>query len=234
MSRPAHLTIDAGGTLLRPNPSVGTIYAEVLREHGGNADPAELELRFTKSFRKYAGDGRMDRPFWRKVVRSTLGEACPESRFEACFQDMWDTFAEGRRWVLVPGAEALLREFRRQGLAMSVLSNNDARLHNILADMGIREWFAEVFISEEIGAAKPSIEIFRHVERSLGCKPGGLLHIGDSLESDYLGATRAGWQARLLMKTRPAQVPEAHWWADWQCAPAVCCDPLRSSVRNVG
>ena len=47
-----HLTVDAAGTLIRPQPSVGAIYAEVLESHGGQAEPSYLEARFANAFRK--------------------------------------------------------------------------------------------------------------------------------------------------------------------------------------
>ena len=218
MNLPAHITIDVAGTLLRPDPSVGDIYAEVLLEHGGEAVPDVLEARFREAFGRHTPSGRMDRSFWIKIVRETLGEDCPADRFDGCFNDLWETFAEGRRWGWAEGAEDALLALRKRGHILAVLSNNDTRLRRVLADKGVLEYFADVFISEAVGASKPSLEIFQHVERCLDCNAAELMHIGDSLEADYLGAKNAGWEARLLGKARPDSVPEADWWAGWECA----------------
>ena len=216
-----HLTVDAAGTLLRPHPSVGAIYAEVLELHGVHAEPSYLEARFANAFSKLSIKKSMDKIFWMEVVRRTIGDACPVNHFESFFEDLWNTFAEGRRWSIVSGVEETLDEFRKKGIGISVLSNNDGRLHKVLCDLGIRKWFHKVFISEEIGTLKPSAEIFRHVERNLNYKPVELMHIGDSLEADYLGAIRAGWQSKFLRRDKTRRVPRKDWWPDWKCGPKV-------------
>ena len=213
-----HLTVDAAGTLLRPHPSVGKIYAEVLELHGGHAEPSYLEARFANAFSKLSIKKSMDKIFWMELVRRTIGDACPVNHFESFFEDLWNTFAEGRRWSIVSGVEETLDEFRKKGIGISVLSNNDGRLHKVLCDLGIRKWFHKVFISEEIGTLKPSAEIFRHVERNLNYKPVELMHIGDSLEADYLGAIRVGWKSNFLRRDKPRRVPRKDWWPDWKYA----------------
>ena len=40
------ITLDVGGTLIEPWPSVGHIYAEVAARHGVQAEPEELTRRF--------------------------------------------------------------------------------------------------------------------------------------------------------------------------------------------
>jgi len=44
------ITFDAGNTLLFPDPSVGYIYAEVLRNYGLDLEPQTLNNRFKKSW----------------------------------------------------------------------------------------------------------------------------------------------------------------------------------------
>ena len=44
------LTVDAAGTLIRPWPSVGTVYAQTAREHGIIAEDKEIDRRFYKVF----------------------------------------------------------------------------------------------------------------------------------------------------------------------------------------
>ena len=52
MSQPSvrALYFDVGGTLLRPWPSVGTIYASVANRHGMTATAAGLERAFRESW----------------------------------------------------------------------------------------------------------------------------------------------------------------------------------------
>lgn len=64
--------------------------------------------------------------------------------------------------------------------------------------------FAEVFspdhlwVSAEVGVAKPDPAIFLLAARSLGEPPEHCLFVGDHEPEDFIGATRAGMRARLV------------------------------------
>ncbi len=55
---------------------------------------------------------------------------------------------------------------------------------------GIEHFFEEVVVSEAIGFAKPSPEIFYHALSRLNLTPAEVIYIGDSLKHDYAGATQ--------------------------------------------
>ena len=219
MSGVRAITLDVAVTLLKPHPCVGVIYAEVLNDHGGHANPQVLEKRFHTALRETNTTANsMGRSFWKAIVLKTLGNTCPRENFEACFNELWETFAEGRRWVTLKDTEDTLRQLKDKGYQLAILSNIDSRLHSILDDKGLNGFFEEIFISEEIGHSKPSIKIFRRAEQALNCKPKKILHIGDSFREDYLGAKNAGWQAILIKPERPTAVPETDWIANWEAA----------------
>lgn len=52
--------------------------------------------------------------------------------------------------------------------------------------------FDRVFISEEVGAVKPTAAFFGHMLSALGTAPARCLMVGDSLGSDIAGANGAG------------------------------------------
>jgi HAD superfamily hydrolase (TIGR01549 family) len=56
---------------------------------------------------------------------------------------------------------------------------------------GIDHFFEEVVVSEAIGFAKPSPEIFHHALSKLDLTPAQVLYVGDSLNHDYAGAMQA-------------------------------------------
>ena len=65
--------------------------------------------------------------------------------------------------------------------------------------------FERVFVSSETKRIKITTEMFRYVAAELKTvKPGNILHIGDNLNADYLGAMKAGWKSALL--PRPIDV----------------------------
>ena len=92
------------------------------------------------------------------------------------------------------GAEELLQTLRGQGYRLFIVSNGTASVQDSrLASAGIAPCFDGIFISERIGADKPSREFF---ERSFAAMTdvdlSRTILIGDSLTSDILGGKNAG------------------------------------------
>jgi putative hydrolase of the HAD superfamily len=61
-----------------------------------------------------------------------------------------------------------------------------------------------VIASSAVGTAKPGRRIFEAALEAMGAAASEGLHVGDSLEDDYHGATRAGIRAVLLDRQRKA------------------------------
>ena len=72
------VTFDAGGTLLTPHPSVGEVYAEILRGYHLIRNPLELESAFQSAFSSISKNPAVldpderEKDFWRQVVRETM------------------------------------------------------------------------------------------------------------------------------------------------------------------
>ncbi len=226
---PEVITLDVGGTLIDPKPSVGAVYAEVLSLHGIHADIAELQGRFKAAFQRKTALRRTDvceeaeRDFWREVVHDVMGHHVPRGlSFDALFHEVWETFAHARRWQPKPGAAECLATLHERGWPIYIFSNWDSRLRRVLAEFGWDRHVRDVFISSELGAEKPHPEAFRKVEAKIGRKGLALLHVGDSLIHDYQGAQAAGWQALLMDGTfSPNAGPEPRRLATLHELPAL-------------
>ncbi|GAB4501419.1 MAG: YjjG family noncanonical pyrimidine nucleotidase [Anaerolineales bacterium] len=95
---------------------------------------------------------------------------------------------------LLPGAEALIRSLRPL-CRLALVTNGIAEVQRSrLALSPLADSFtAGLYISEEIGAAKPSAAYFQAVFAALGDPPREtVLLIGDSLSSDMQGGLNAG------------------------------------------
>ncbi len=96
-------------------------------------------------------------------------------------------FAERNRVECYPDAlDALARISAR--LPVAALSNGNADLGAI----GLDHHFVFQLGAREHGAAKPEPSIFLAACERLGCAPHEVLHVGDHIEMDVLGAARAG------------------------------------------
>lgn len=195
------LTVDAAGTLVRPWPSVGAVYGRTAREHGIEVSDEEVNTEFYKTFGrlqtcKQTNEGE-ESEFWRQVVTQTFRPFAGNKNLDPLFEELWNLFAKGECWKLAEKAESTLNTLRERGYELAVLSNNDARLRSVLADLKIDQAFDHLFISSEMGCEKPELEIFRKVEQAMDRKSNEILHLGDSHSRDFLGARKAGWSALL-------------------------------------
>lgn len=121
--------------------------------------------------------------------RLTLEIALRDSGGDLSLLDeAYETFyAERNRVEFYPDAlEALARIARR--VPVAAVSNGNADL----ARVGIDEHFTLQLHSREHGAAKPEASIFLAACERLGLPPHEVLHVGDHVEADVLGAMRAG------------------------------------------
>ncbi|GAB3381103.1 HAD family hydrolase [Lysobacter fragariae] len=108
----------------------------------------------------------------------------PAAHVDAAFEAF---FAERNRVEFYPDAlPALARLSARVPLA--ALSNGNADLARIGVDMH----FAFQLGAREHGAPKPEASIFHAACSRLGAVPAQVLHVGDDIEMDVLGAARAG------------------------------------------
>ncbi len=189
------LFFDVGGTLVKPRPSVGAIYASVANRHGMTVTAEGMERAFRESWAtlKQPGLTVSRKDWWREVVFRTLGQ-----ENQTCFEELFEIFGHADAWQVFPEVEDTLREARSRGLHVGVISNWDERLRPLLDEMGLAHYFDSITISCEAGVEKPALEIFHAALRSAGVAANRAAHVGDSIEEDVGGAEAAGMSAVLL------------------------------------
>jgi putative hydrolase of the HAD superfamily len=96
----------------------------------------------------------------------------------------------------VEGASATLRELKRRGLRVGLISNTGRTpgyaLRMILERLQIAEHLDVMVFSNEHGVCKPQPSIFEELRSGLGAAPGEMMFVGDNLYVDVYGAQRAG------------------------------------------
>ena len=207
------ITFDAAGTLIVPHPSVGAVYGEIGRAHDLPATDAELEQRFHAAFRarhhRLRPTEAAEQEFWRDLVGEVFAPWADASAIDRLFPDLWDAFAEARRWRPRADMAALFATLRARGLKLAILSNWDSRLHRVVDGHDWRRWLDHVFVSADLGVEKPDRAIFTHAATALGWAPREILHVGDSWEHDIAGALAAGWHAAWLNSDHTGPSPDA-------------------------
>jgi YjjG family noncanonical pyrimidine nucleotidase len=152
-------------------PRYSEINAGIWREfERGEIDQSELKtLRFGRLF-------------------DEIGVHADPALFSRCYLEIL-----GRQTDLLDGAEGVVRELEDL-VRLLLITNGLAEVQQPrFAASSIRNSFAEIVISGEIGLAKPDPAIFDHAFELIG-RPAKdrVLMIGDNLGSDILGGANFG------------------------------------------
>ncbi len=201
--------LDAGHTLLRPEPAVELRYAQTAARYGVAADPAVIKERFSRLWHAgreqrqrllFRTDAAGTRRFWQEFVGEVFAPWRAEmTNFDAYFDQLYNDFAAGGAWHLFDDVRPSLARLKDAlGLRLGVISNWDQRLHDLLADLDIAAQFEVVIVSAEVGYEKPAPEIFQRALQALSLPPERAIHVGDSFDDDVLGARAAGLLAAHL------------------------------------
>jgi putative hydrolase of the HAD superfamily len=107
----------------------------------------------------------------------------------------------------VPGALELLAELRPRVSIGIVTNNKVAEQEEKVGFLGLGPFIDELVVSEEVGVAKPDPGIFRAALERLEVEAREAVMVGDSWESDVMGAVAAGIPA-VWLNRRGEPVPD--------------------------
>ncbi len=116
------------------------------------------------------------------------------------FPELYERFARPEAWRIFEDVRPTLHALKARGVRLGIISNWDERLRGLLHRLQLDACFELIVVSCEAGAAKPALTIFREAATRLNLRPEFILHVGDSLEMDVLGAEAAGFQARQIQR----------------------------------
>lgn len=216
--------LDAVGTLFDVRGSVGEAYALLASRWGVKADAVVLNQAFFKSFKtappmafpgaQLSEIPQLEHDWWEAIAYQTFQKVGLYDRFSdfpAFFAELYDYFATAEPWYVYDDVKPALEQWRNRGINLAIVSNFDSRLYPVLKALDLADYFSNVTISTEVGAAKPNPKIFTHALTINGCQPWDVLHIGDSFSADYQGALEAGIKAIWLNRNEEkASRPDAN------------------------
>jgi putative hydrolase of the HAD superfamily len=193
------VVFDAVGTLIYADPPVAAAYCRAGQRHGSSLSANEIADRFGAAMEQHFGDEhsneRMERQRWSRVVADVfvdLEDATP------VFEELWHHFANHRHWAIYDDVFDVWNELESRGLVVAIASNFDQRLLDIASHLTPLDRARSIYVSSQLGYAKPHRKFFSAIEQSLQFAPPELLLVGDDRDKDYEGARRAGWNSLLL------------------------------------
>lgn len=204
------IVLDAAGTLVEIDRSVGEAYAEDARAAGAELDPDEIGRAFAAALEAAPPLAFGDRPrrerriaeraWWRSVAGAALERAGADPTtfdFAAFFDRAWSRFAAPAAWRVPSDVRPALRSLRRSGVPLAVFSNWDARLPALLDALGLGGFFARVVVSGDLRHAKPDPAAYAAARSEIGeaAEVAIPTMVGDRLDHDVEPALAAGWGA---------------------------------------
>lgn len=110
---------------------------------------------------------------------------------EKCARRYEHNLSQGH-WFL-PGAEEAVKSLHKR-FRLFLASNGTASVqHGRMTSAGLYPWFEKVFVSQEIGFNKPSVDYFNACFAQIpDFDRSRCIMVGDSLSSDILGGINAG------------------------------------------
>ncbi len=166
-------TLTAAG--IDPTEEIIARYSQINKEHWARMEKGEID-------RQQVLFGRF------QVLFSELGV---DGDWENTALAYMENLSEGHYFL--PGAEEALEGLSKK-YRLFITSNGTAKVQNKRLDSaGIRKYFEEIFISQDIGINKPDKGFFDYCfSRIPGFDPKKAMIVGDSPSSDITGGQNAG------------------------------------------
>ncbi|KAG8936845.1 hypothetical protein FRC03_009602 [Tulasnella sp. 419] len=201
---------DALYTIVAPRLSIAKQYSMAFQPFLGQIDENRVAATFPKALKllqesRPAYQGGKE-SWWSEVVKATaIGAGADSEEVEKYLPEIMHTLMERFRtkeaYRLYDDVENTFKELELRNIRLGLVSNTDARMRDALYDLGIGKRLDPIVLSGEEAVEKPSAMIWqRACERSGTTAGSHVLHVGDELEADYLGAKMAGLSSVLLLR----------------------------------
>mgnify|MGYP001156916640 FL=1 len=112
----------------------------------------------------------------------------------------WETFVES----VVPDKKAndFLKKLNQKNISWGIVTNGDENQYSKIQKAELTEICPFVVVSDIFGTRKPGQEIFEYALEKLGSKKEETLFIGDTIETDIIGAQNFGMKSAWIHHNR--------------------------------
>lgn len=215
-----HVFFDFTDTMVRVRGSVGAIYADVARRHGLDVPATAIDDHFSGAIDaipqpvepglSVQAMAARERQWWRDVAALAMKPLGDFPEFEAFFDEIFQVFGHAEAWDALPGLQQTLDALRKDGLRLGVISDMDARLHDVLDALGLGDHFEIVCLSFRIGYSKPDRRLYDAAIQRANTAASQCVHVGDSVAKDIQPALAAGMLAIHLAENHNDTPDRAH------------------------
>lgn len=185
-----YIFFDVAGTLLG-KPTLYTIIQKIVQDFGYKVSVNEIKNKHKLLSEVIQFPDRTDAAFYKKFNSELLyllgivpEEVLVDSIFKNCTYLPWQAFEDTQ----------ILKEIN---LPMGVISNFNTSLKDKLRQF-FGPVFQDVFVSEELGVAKPNIGFYQKALEKIPFAANEVLYIGDSIKLDVEPASKIGFKVLII------------------------------------
>lgn len=221
---PSLVSFDLWNTLFTPRAPIAQQYYQIShREFALTKLLHSIETEFPSVFKQMEGEypnyGKHSQrisssnDWWRELIVRLYGLSSAEKIAQDLSNRLIEHFSGNEAYVLFDDVIPVLDTLKRNGVRVVGASNSDHRVFLVMESLGIASYFPQehVYLSYDLGVAKPDRRFFQKVARSYYPQDLELdkfanvteflenaWHIGDHYEKDFVGAVKSGWNGVLL------------------------------------
>jgi len=189
-------------TLIEPCPDIDGMFFEVARGRGHQLSREEVSSHLDAVNGFYEKAYRANGDFWcvpesaaqmyldmYRLMGRLVGL---EEDAEAIAQHVHQEYLQAHAWKVYDDVKPCLEALGNLGIRLGVISNWAPNLPRLLEGLALRPYFEEVVPSAAVGHRKPHKAIFELALERMGLDCAEAVHVGDTLDSDGVGARDAG------------------------------------------
>lgn len=207
--------LDVGETLLRPNPTWEHVYARAFDDFGVTIEMVALQVALRSVYHGggYGFDGSFEpspEQSHRRLVemdRYAFAQLDIEPVPDEFFHHLARLFMDPATWYVFPDVPGVLAALKARGLIVGAVSNWAWQLPELLDSLGLGIHLDFVAASARVGYDKPHPGIFHWALERAGVPAASVIHVGDHLDADVVGARRVGIEPVLVDRRGRYQPP---------------------------
>jgi HAD superfamily hydrolase (TIGR01662 family) len=199
------LLFDVDFTLIEPGPMFRAEgYRTFCARHGMRVDPGQFDraVAHAAALLDDVGEKMYDAEIFVAYTRQIIeqmGGSGPT--VDACAREIYDEWAACRHFDLYDDVPEVLRDLKRRGMRIGLISNSHRCLESFQSHFELRGLIHATISSPDHGFMKPHPGLFSEALKQLSVEPLEALMVGDSIRHDIDGALRAGMRAALVHRS---------------------------------
>lgn len=142
--------------------------------------------------------GLVDRPIYLQKILNNYQNI--DKNLNELTKFYWNSFVES----VIPDKKAnqFLQELNEKNISWGIVTNGDENQYSKIEKAELTEICPFVVVSDIFGTRKPNQEIFEYALKKLGSKKEETLFVGDTIETDIIGAQNFGMKSAWIHHNR--------------------------------